>query len=123
MLYYLKNKIKVLSGGRQLPMVLDDLSFITEPEDSYTVFKITFPGYGIIKDPIILCNVLEETDPYHRNISGIEIGDIEYTFIFTNSNYFNSAQIPPYVETRARNIQSTTSTVKNATDSVIHLIK
>ncbi|MEW6238951.1 MAG: hypothetical protein AB1656_26505 [Candidatus Omnitrophota bacterium] len=94
MYYYLTNKIKILSGGRQLRMVLRDLTFEVEEDDSYTIFQLAFPRSEESKNLIIFCNVSEEADPYHRNLAEIKLGDKDYLFVFTNVNYFDSAHPP-----------------------------
>jgi len=94
MYYYLANKIKILSGGRQLRMMMQDLTFKVEEDDSYTIFQLAFPRSEESKNLIILCNVMEEADPYHRNLAEIQSGDKDYLFVFTNVNYFDSANPP-----------------------------
>ncbi len=94
MYYYINNKIKVLSGGKQLRMLLRDLGFRVEEEDSYTVFDLEFPKVKGHDEFVMICNVIEETDPYHRNLAEIKVDDEEYLFVFTNMNYFDSKNPP-----------------------------
>lgn len=99
MFYYLSNKVKVMNGGRQLRMNLKDIRFEVREDDSYTVFdlRFTFPQRRV-PQTLFVCNVQEETDPYHRNLAEIALEDGTYMFVFNNMNYFDSANIPPYVE-------------------------
>ncbi len=96
MYYYLSNKIKVLGGGRQLRMVLKDISFSVEEDDSYTVFELSFPFRQKPDGFIFLCNVQEETDPYHQALAEIHLADESYAYVFSNVNYFDSQNIPRY---------------------------
>ncbi|RJP26756.1 MAG: hypothetical protein C4527_14555 [Candidatus Omnitrophota bacterium] len=108
MYYYLTNKLKILNSGRQLHLVLKDISFHVEEDDSYTVFNLVIPLRKPLENVIILCNVLEETDPYHRNLSEIKMKGNEYLFIFTNDNYFDSSKPPPANSGKAGLIPSAT---------------
>ncbi len=92
--FYLNNKIKILGGGRQLRMVLKRIRFAIEETDSFVVLDLSFSSQESLDSVIILCNLSEETDSYHRNLSQIKIGEKEYFFIFTNQNYFNSIDPP-----------------------------
>lgn len=96
MYYYLSNKIKVLSEGKQLRMVLKDISFSVEEDDSYTVFDISFPFRQNPQSFIFLCNVQEETDPYHQGMAEIHLKDAAYAFVFSNVNYFDTVNIPRF---------------------------
>lgn len=96
MYYYLSNKIKVLSEGKQLRMVLKDIHFSVEEDDSYTVFELSFP---FRQDPdgfLFLCNVQEETDPYHQGMAEIYLPKESYVFVFSNVNYFDTKNIPRF---------------------------
>ncbi len=95
MFYYLSNKIKVLADGRQLKMEMRSVTFKVEEDDSYVTFDLHFPFKKKPGAFLVLCNVLEETDPFHRNLSEIKLNGKEYLFVFTNSNYFNSADARP----------------------------
>ncbi|MFB3785137.1 MAG: hypothetical protein ACE15F_02080 [bacterium] len=95
MFYYLSNKIKVLADGRQLKMEMKSVTFKVEEDDSYVTFDLRFPFKKKPDAFLVLCNVLEETDPYHRNLSEIRLNGKQYLFVFTNSNYFNSADARP----------------------------
>jgi hypothetical protein len=96
MYYYLSNKIKVLSEGKQLRMVLKDITFSVEEDDSYTVFDLSFPFRQDPKGFLFLCNVQEETDPYHQGMAEIHLKDASYAFVFSNVNYFDSINIPRF---------------------------
>ncbi|HOL92808.1 MAG TPA: hypothetical protein PLH79_00535 [bacterium] len=95
MYYYLSNKIKVLADGRQLKMEMRNVTFKVEEDDSYVTFDLRFPFQKKPDAFLVLCNVLEETDPYHRNLAEIKMNGNEYLFVFTNTNYFNSAEARP----------------------------
>ncbi len=84
--YYLKNKIKVLCGGRQLPLDLRSVKYSKEPQPHVRInMRFTCPTSD--EECVMFCNVSEETDPFHRSISLVKIGDEEYQFVFTNQNY------------------------------------
>ncbi len=110
MYYYLSNKIKVLCNGHQLKAVLKGLSFQVEEDDSYTVFDLVYPTKSKPEELILLCNVSEEADPYHRSVSEIRMGEKKYVFIFTNDNYFDSRNPPPAEPQDAEMIPSSTET-------------
>ncbi len=106
MYYYLSNKIKVLSGGRQLKFDLLKMSHETEEdEESFVVMQLSYKSTKPLESVIILCNVSEENDPFHRNIAGIKIKDKEFLFVFTSNNYFNSDN-PPKPKTAASDVIS-----------------
>ena len=84
--YYLRNKIKVLSGGKQLPLDLRSVEYKREPQPHVAlVMRFVCPNSD--EDCVMFCNVSEETDPFHRSISSVRIGDEEYQFVFTKENY------------------------------------
>lgn len=93
MYYYLSNKMKVLTDGKQLRMVLKDISFSVEEDDSYTVFDLSFPFRQNPEDFVFLCNVQEETDPYHQAMAEIHLPKESYAFVFSNVNYFDTSNI------------------------------
>lgn len=116
MYYYLTNKIKILSGGRQLRMILRDLTFKVEEDDAYTIFELAYPKTNESDEFILLCNVLEETDPYHKNLAEIKYSGNDYLFVFTNINYFNS-KTASTEETKPANMPgSATSTLQPSGD-------
>ena len=114
MFYYLNNKIKILSGGRQLPMALKEVTFRVEEDDSYTIFDLVFPTYKKPNDWMIFFNLSEEVDSYHRNLSEITIDDKKYLFVFNNTNYFDSRNPPP-PEAKSGIPPSATATIKSVT--------
>ncbi len=95
MYYYLNNKLKILSGGQQLRMELKTLDFSVEEDDSYVTVDLYYPRPKPSSGIVILNNVLEETDPFHRNIAEIKTKGKESVFIFTNANYFDTRAMPP----------------------------
>ncbi|MBD3267647.1 hypothetical protein GF373_13340 [bacterium] len=107
--YYLKNKFKVLSNGRQLKMILKNIQFKEEENDAFTICDLVFPSSNPLGQVIVFCNVSEEVDPYHRNIAEIEIGDKKGLFIFKKENYFDSANSVLIQEPALNPIQSATS--------------
>ena len=112
MYYYLNNKIKVMEGGRQLKLTLRDISFKVEADDSYTVFQLSYAIPQKKSDQILLlCNVQEETDPYHRDLAEITLNDDTYLFVFNNINYFDTAHIPPHVQKVNKTIPSASETI------------
>ncbi len=111
--YYLTNKIKVLCNGRQLQANLKNISFKVEEDDSYTIFDLVYPTHDKPKDLIILCNVSEEVDPYHRNLAEIKLGDKEYLYVFTNDNYFDSRNPPPIINQKANGVSSSTQSASD----------
>ena len=96
MYYYLSNKIKVLSEGKQLRMVLKDIKFSVEEDDSYTVFELSFPFRQNPQGFMFLCNVQEETDPYHQGMAEIYLPKENYLFVFSNVNYFDTQNVPRF---------------------------
>lgn len=107
MFYYLNNKIKVLSGGLQLKMEIKHLRFSVEEDDSFVIADLSFPAKeAAIESVIILCNLSEEADIYHRNLSQIKMKGEEYLFVFTNSNYFNSLHPPKSQSAKSASIPS-----------------
>jgi hypothetical protein len=88
--YYLNNKIKVLSGGRQLEMQLKNLRFVVEDEEAYTVCELDFVSEEPLGQVILFCNVSEEVDPFHRHIAEIKMDDEKGVFFFKRDNYFDS---------------------------------
>lgn len=96
MYYYLSNKIKVLSEGKQLRMVMKDIKFSVEEDDSYTVFELSFPFRQNPQGFMFMCNVQEETDPYHQAMAEIYLPKDSYLFVFSNVNYFDSQNVPRF---------------------------
>jgi len=94
MYYYLSNKIKILAGGRQLKFDLKKMYHETKEDESLVVMQLSYKSAKPIKSVIILCNVSEENDPFHRNIAEIKMKDKQYLFVFTADNYFNSDNPP-----------------------------
>lgn len=92
--YYLNNKIKILSGGQQLRMEMKSMRFSVEEDDSYVTIDLRFPREKTTGEVVVLNNVLEETDPFHRNIAEVKTKDKEAIFVFTNSNYLDTRTMP-----------------------------
>ncbi|MGI6454795.1 MAG: hypothetical protein ACOX5R_04145 [bacterium] len=92
--FYFQNKIKVLAQGRQLPLELKEVVFAEEEDDSYLILSLDFTGERELEDFILFCNVSEEADPYHRNLSELQVKGRQYTYVFTSQNYFDSAHPP-----------------------------
>lgn len=88
--YYLTNKIKVLSAGRQLSMRMTDVYFEVGEEESYLIYDLRFERVEPDRPFILFNNIQEEVDPYHRNIALVVVDGREYLFVFTNANYFDS---------------------------------
>lgn len=126
MFYYFDNKIKVLSQGRQLQMVLNTVEFNNEDGDAVIIVHFEYPGYQAPEDAIIFCNVSEEVDPFHQNIAVIEKDGKRYLFTFTKTSYLDLDKITPDMEIKdPRNrkrprapIQSATGEVSSASERV-----
>jgi hypothetical protein len=111
--YYLKNKIKVLSGGKQLKLVIAKMEFAEEDDDAYLICHLIFRGKKVNEPIILFCNVSEETDANHRHIAEIKLPDTQGVFIFTRENYFDSQSSPLIQEAEsAVNIQTATTTIE-----------
>lgn len=120
MFFYLNNKIKVLNGGSQMPMRMKNVRFEVGPEDSYVIYDLTFPREFPQQPVLIMNNIQEETDPYHRNISVVHMEEKEYLFVFTQQNYLNSGrpeQLTPLRKRapRPRGPMSATESISPAT--------
>lgn len=108
MFYYLNNKIKVLSHSRQLRLAIRKMRFSIEEDDSYVIMELAYLSPDTLESAIIFCNLSEEVDAYHRNLSQIKIGEKEYLFVFTNTNYFNSVDPPKALPASRTDLPSAT---------------
>lgn len=125
MYFYLSNKIKVLSGGAQLKMSMRDITFEEGDGESYLVYDLWYKRRDPSQPVIIINNIQEETDPYHRNLSVIEKDGREHLFVFTQENYLNTSDPSALTPIRqsapaARgpdSISSSTGTVSSASSS------
>ncbi|MDP8243008.1 MAG: hypothetical protein P9L94_02920 [Candidatus Hinthialibacter antarcticus] len=126
MFYYFDNKIKILSQGRQLQMVLKDVVFNNEEDDAVIIVHFEFPGYQAPGPAIILCNVSEEVDPFHQNIGVIEKDGKRFLFTFTKASYLDISKITSDMEIKdprkrkrpRAQIESATGEVKSASETV-----
>lgn len=120
MFYYFDNKIKVLSQGRQLQMVLKDVIFNNEEDEAVIEVHFEFPGYQAPEPAIILCNVSEEVDPFHQNIGVIEKDGKRYLFTFTKASYLDLSKITSDMEIKdPRNRKRPRAQIQSATGEVI----
>ncbi|MBI1390541.1 MAG: hypothetical protein GC154_19070 [bacterium] len=120
MYYYFANKIKALSEGRQLQLVMNDARFAEEDDQSFLVIDFTFAGYRKPENVYILCNVSEEVDPYHQNIAVIKKDGKQYLFTFTSSTYLDVNGITPDMEIKDPRLRKRprADTIQNATDLI-----
>ncbi len=119
MFYYFDNKIKVLSGGRQLQMVLNEVVFNNEEDEAAIEVTFEFPGYQAPEPAIIFCNVSEEVDPFHQNIGVIEKDGKRFLYTFTKTSYLDVSKITPDMEIKdPRNRKRPRTRIPSATGEV-----